>query len=360
MSRTQKTRRRRLLAAAAAVAAIAVGGVAVTTSGAATNTGPPVISGVAQEGRQLTSTIGTWSADGDPDTYTIRWQRCNPDGSACVDIAGAQTSIYTLVLADVGRTVRSVVTATDGSGPTSQPSAVSATVAVEAIPTISGIPADGQILTAVEGLWSGPTPITYTYQWSLCDATGGACVAIVGATAKTYTLTASAVGKTVRVTVTGTDAGGSSSVTSVPSAVVADAGPTSLVKLASGQTSIAAADVKLPARLSVSKFRVQDTQPLRSRAPFRVTFTVVDTRGYVVRDALVYVIGLPYNRIQNVREARTGQDGTATITLTPTRLQPLKLGARLVLFARARVEGDQLLAGASSRRLVEVVFGAAS
>ena len=49
-----------------------------------------------------------------------------------------------------------------------------------------------------------------------------------------------------------------------------------------------------------------------------------------------------------------------TFTLTPTKLQPLKVGARLVIFARARVAGDQLLAGVSARRLVEVVFGAPS
>ena len=103
---------------------------------------------------------------------------------------------------------------------------------------------------------------------------------------------------------------------------------------------------------------MQQTQPLHTRAPFRVTFTVTDTRGYVVRNALVYLIGLPYNRIQTVPEQKTGQDGTATFTLTPTSLQPLKVGARLVIFGRARVEGDSLLAGASTRRLVEVVFGA--
>ena len=51
-------------------------------------------------------------------------------------------------------------------------------------------------------------------------------------------------------------------------------------------------------------------------------------------------------------------NGTATFTIVPTRLQPLQLGARIVIFARARVEGDQLLAGASTRRLVEIVFGA--
>ena len=59
-------------------------------------------------------------------------------------------------------------------------------------------------------------------------------------------------------------------------------------------------------------------------------------------------------------EGKTGQDGTVTLTLVPTRLQPLKLGARLVIFARARVAGQKLLTGASSRRLVEIVFGRAT
>jgi hypothetical protein len=140
--------------------------------------------------------------------------------------------------------------------------------------------------------------------------------------------------------------------------VITAAGPVSLVKLPNGLTSVDAADVKLPYRLILSRFKVQQTQPLHSRAPFRASFTVTDTRGYLVRNALVYVIGLPYNRILNATEQRTAQDGTVTFTLTPTRLQPLKSGARLVIFARARVEGDSLLAGASTRRLVEVVFGA--
>ncbi len=157
---------------------------------------------------------------------------------------------------------------------------------------------------------------------------------------------------------TASNASGAASSTSVPTAVIGAAGPATLIKLPNGLTSIDASEVKLPNRLILSKFRVQQTQPLHSRAPFRVTFTVTDTRGYVVRNSLVYLIGLPYNRILNATEARTGQDGTASFELTPTKLQPLKEGARLVIFARARVEGDSLLAGASTRRLVEVVFGA--
>jgi hypothetical protein len=166
------------------------------------------------------------------------------------------------------------------------------------------------------------------------------------------------VGKTVRLQVTASNASGAVAGTSVPTAVIGTAGPVTLVKLSNGLTSVDASEVKLPYRLILSKFRVQQTQPLRSRAPFRVSFTVTDTRGYVVRNSLVYVIGLPYNRILSATEQRTAQDGTVSFQLTPTKLQPLKIGARLVIFARARVEGDSLLAGASTRRLVEVVFGA--
>ena len=218
-------------------------------------------------------------------------------------------------------------------------------------------PANGQTLSAVDGQWTGATPITFSYLWQLCDSTGAGCLPITGATAKTYLLTSSAVGKTLRVQVTAANSNGTRASTSVPTAVVSST-PTTLVKLANGVTSIDASEVALPARLILSKFRVQQSQPLHTRAPFRVTFTVTDTRGYVVRNALVYLIGLPYNRIQTVPEQKTGQDGTATFTLTPTSLQPLKVGARLVIFGRARVEGDSLLAGASTRRLVEVVFGA--
>ena len=59
-------------------------------------------------------------------------------------------------------------------------------------------------------------------------------------------------------------------------------------------------------------------------------------------------------------EGGPGTSGTVTLTFVPTRLQPLKLGARLVIFARARVAGQKLLTGASSRRLVEIVFGRAT
>ena len=359
--------RRRVGGLVGALALLAAGLTAVATSGAATgpvNTTAPSVTGAAQQGQTLTTSNGAWATA--PTGYIYSWQRCNPDTTGCADIGGATSATYTLGTADVGSVVRSGVVAKDGTGdsPVSH-SATTATVTAAASlapanttpATITGTPTDGQTLSAVDGQWTGATPITFSYVWQLCDATGAGCLPITGATAKTYLLTSGAIGKTLRVQVTATNANGTRTSTTVPTAVVASAGPASLVKLPNGLTSVDAADVKLPARLILSKFKVQQTQPLHTRAPFRVTFTVTDTRGYVVRNSLVYLIGLPYNRIQTATEQRTAQDGTVTFTLTPTNLQPLKVGARLVIFARARVEGDSLLAGASTRRLVEVVFG---
>jgi hypothetical protein len=367
-----KTRltRRRIAGFAGALAVLAICLTVVSASGAAagpTNNVAPSVTGTAQEGKILTTSTGTWTgtSGGGTISYGYQWQRCNPDSTSCADIIGATSQTYTVGSADVSNTIRSNITAMDTNGTSSQASATTATVTatpslapVNTVPpTISGTPASGQTLTGANGTWTGATPITYGYVWQLCDATGAACQPIAGATASTYVLTTAAVGKTLRLQVTAANASGAVSATSVPTAVIGAAGPVSLVKLPSGLTSVDAADVKLPYRLILSKFRVQQTQPLHTRAPFRVSFTVTDTRGYVVRNALVYVIGLPYNRILSATEQRTGQDGTVTFDLTPTKLQPLKLGARLVLFARARVEGDSLLAGASTRRLVEVVFG---
>jgi hypothetical protein len=360
--------RRGIAGIVAALALAAIGLTTVATSVAApdpVNTVAPSVTGAVQQGQQLTSSTGTWTSGNPPISYTYQWQRCNPDVTGCANIGGATVATYTLGSADVGNVVRSVVTATDMTGAASQASAATSTVTAATSlapanttpPTITGTPANGQTLSAVDGQWTGATPITFSYVWQLCDATGAGCLPITGATAKTYLLTSSAVGKTLRVQVTAANANGTRASTSVPTAVVSST-PTTLVKLANGVTSIDASEVTLPARLILSKFRVQQSQPLHTRAPFRVTFTVTDTRGYVVRNALVYLIGLPYNRIQTAPEQKTGQDGTATFTLTPTSLQPLKVGARLVIFGRARVEGDSLLAGASTRRLVEVVFGA--
>ena len=57
-------------------------------------------------------------------------------------------------------------------------------------------------------------------------------------------------------------------------------------------------------------------------------FHVVDAKGYVVRDALVFALGVPYGRILNVPEQPTGQDGWVTMVVQPTERFPLAPGIR--------------------------------
>ncbi len=64
--------------------------------------------------------------------------------------------------------------------------------------TITGGHVAGGIVTAT---WAGADPAASTYQWQLCDQDGGACQPILNETAQIYTLKASDIGKTIRVSV---------------------------------------------------------------------------------------------------------------------------------------------------------------
>jgi len=66
----------------------------------------------------------------------------------------------------------------------------------------------------------------------------------------------------------------------------------------------------------------------------------------------VYALGLPYGWVYGSQEVATDGTGWATITIRPTRFMPLRHGD-LVVFVRARKPGDSVLAGVSTRRLVQ-------
>jgi hypothetical protein len=97
-----------------------------SASAAPVNTSPPTISGTAQVGQTLTANPGTWSGTA-PITYSYLWQRCDAAGANCAS-TGVATATYPLSSADATRTMRVVVTATNGVAPdgsaTSAPSAV--------------------------------------------------------------------------------------------------------------------------------------------------------------------------------------------------------------------------------------------
>jgi hypothetical protein len=93
----------------------------------------PAIAGTPTEGQTLTATTGTWS--GSPTSYRYQWQDCNTLGEACLGVATATNSSYTLTAADVGHTLRVVITATNAGGSTSASSAASATIAADPPPS---------------------------------------------------------------------------------------------------------------------------------------------------------------------------------------------------------------------------------
>jgi hypothetical protein len=62
--------------------------------------------------------------------------------------------------------------------------------------------------------------MSFGYQWRRCDASGGACADIGGATASSYAVVSGDVGSTLRAVVTASNGGGSASETSAQTAVV--------------------------------------------------------------------------------------------------------------------------------------------
>jgi fibronectin type 3 domain-containing protein len=91
------------------------------------NTSPPTLTGSAVVGNTLTADTGTWAGTA-PLSYAYQWRRCDSSGGACVDIAGATASSYTLTADDGGATIRVAVTATNEFGSATASSAASTVV----------------------------------------------------------------------------------------------------------------------------------------------------------------------------------------------------------------------------------------
>jgi hypothetical protein len=218
-------------------------------------------------------------------------------------------------------------------------------------PAISGTPRDGETLSASEGTWTGDDPMTFAYQWQRCDANGASCTDLAGATGRTYVVQTPDVGRRLRVRVTATNATGSASANSQPTAPVTP--PEGATPLSGGRFSIPASSVRLPHRLVISGVEFAPSV-IRSRQSYTGRFRVTDTRGYVVRDAIVQVTGVPLGWISPLQEVRTNVEGLATVQIQPTTRLRLVRGGSMVKFIRARKEGDNVLAGVSSRRLVRV------
>jgi alpha-tubulin suppressor-like RCC1 family protein len=207
---------------------------------ALSSTQAPTISGAPQAGQALTARLGTWSGGEGTISDAYQWQSCNSTGSGCEDISGATSAIYVPVSGDAGHRLRVVLTASDAhehhasrASQDTQPVAAAKAPVVEQPPVVTGPGLAGQTLTTGTGVFAGEGPISYTYQWERCEASG-TCHTIEGATHSYYTLTEADVGSTVLVLVSAGDSEGSTTAVSSPTAVV---GPESLLELATPSIS---------------------------------------------------------------------------------------------------------------------------
>jgi hypothetical protein len=223
-------------------------------------------------------------------------------------------------------------------------------------PVVSGEAAVGSTLSASTGTWTGTEPIDYSYRWRRCNASGANCVDLGGGLAndQTYIVRSSDASFTLRVRVTARNSDGDASAQSLPTQrVVASSLPPGATKLSNGETSIPVTSVPATERLIVDSV---DFTPdiVRTRStPITIKVKVKDTRGYVVRDVLVFVRSTPVVT-STPSEGRTQQDGTVTYTVQPEADLPIRNGYAVQFFVRARKEGDRELAGIAGYRLVQV------
>lgn len=319
----------------------------------------PFISGpyLVQVGTNLTGHKGTWSGK-QPITYADQWMRCNSDANNCTKVTNATGTSYTIVKADVGHTLRFQVVASNSDGSTKGlsnatqeiPGSASEPQATAA-PTVSGTATVGEKLTAAHGTWKGTPPISYTYAWEDCTADLVSCV-LNGATGTSYTVAKADVGKRLLVKVIAKNSVGQNSAQSLPTDTVKDTSGGG--GGGGGGNAIPVADVG-PAgeRLIVDQVTF-NPNPVGSRnQPIIVKIRVTDTKGKLVKGALVFIRSTPV--VASIpTDAPTGSDGTVTYSIQPRSDFPLKNGYSVQFFVKAYRQGDPSLAGISGTRLVQV------
>jgi hypothetical protein len=85
-------------------------------------------------------------------------------------------------------------------------------------PVLTDAPVVGVTSTVSPGTWTGAS--SFTFRWERCNAGGGDCVAIPGATASSYSVSTDDIDTSLVVVVTATNKSGSTTVVTAPSGLV--------------------------------------------------------------------------------------------------------------------------------------------
>lgn len=203
-------------------------------------------------------------------------------------------------------------------------------------PTIQGSPRAGEALRGIPGEWDGDN-LSFSYQWLRCDADGGSCVELGTGTGQQHLVSSRDVGHRLRVRVTATNAEGSSSATSAPTAVVAPPSttenrvptPQQPASPGAGSTGRGAPNgtgasdrVRLSAYAGTGR---RTTIRARYGRSTRITGRLIDTRNQPIAGATlqvqtgVRIAGSPFEEVGTVRTDRNGRY-TYTLAAGPSRL----------------------------------------
>ncbi len=236
------------------------------TGGTATGTGSPLLVGGLDNGFHYTCTVHATNAIGnsaesvasnqvDPaavpgapaaPTVTPNAGSVTVTFSAPVDIGGSPLTGYTATCTSTnggatgtqpgtaspltvsgltaGKTYTCTVHATntegDGLESTASSSVIVAGAPVNTVhPSVTGTAIAERTLSSTTGAWSATPAPAFTRQWQRCNAAGGGCINIAGATKATYTVTNADIGARLRVVVWATNSGGSAAATATTAVV---------------------------------------------------------------------------------------------------------------------------------------------
>ena len=352
--------------AAAGFALVVVATGSARSAAGPTNISEPTISGAAVTGEALQGNLGLWSSSKDI-SYKYQWLRCKPNpiddssSATCKNIPGATSKIYELNDNDLGFRIRFRVKASNSGGSTTATSAPTSIVvspggspAVITPPTVSGSALVGETLRTTTGAWQGTQPITYQYRWLRCDKAGNACSEISGQQNATYKVKQADVAKTLRTRVIAKNSRGKGDAFSSHTGVVQDAGSGSggIIVLPDGSKSVDVKDVTKGERLIVDNVKFSPNPVTAPNQTMVTQIRVKDSRGYVVRNAIVFIRSTP--RVTTGGDnSPTGIDGWVTYQLSPIAGFPTKDG-NLQFFVKAYRKGDPELGGISASRLVQM------
>jgi len=193
--------------------------------------GTVVITGNSTVGSVITIQTLTWNVQ--PDSITYQWFR----GNTAIPAPAGTGPTYTVVAADIGKTIKVRVTGskagyTTGSGTDSNALTATAGPALVVVnaPSFTGTRKVGYTLTANPGTWttsdSNGAQESFTYQWL---RSGGA---IPGATSATYKLVNADAGRSLAVRVTAHKTGYAPVSASSAGGTVAKVGSTTTASLA--------------------------------------------------------------------------------------------------------------------------------